>query len=198
MGKKTAKYLRVASYQSFYRHPIRKQWFESCTKLLEVVFNLKCKRPVVYCYQFLEPTLACTRQHKNYFKLYLEGHVGKGYSLQGIGIPKRRMAYSGIVKAINQRHLESVKQFSELKLEKKIKLHLILKCGEVLLAHYAPLPCIIWCFFVLYGSTKDTAIERAYCRNSARQVIVVRLYLKYLGVFRYFLVSPDYLLHIYS
>ena len=87
---------------------------------------------------------------------------------------------------------------------KKIKLHLILKCGEVLLAHYAPLPCIIWCFFVLYGSTKDTAIERAYCRNSARQVIVVRLYLKYLGVFRYFLVRPDYwtvslnLLHIYS
>ena len=77
-------------------------------------------------------------------------------------------------------------------------MHLILKCGEVLLAHYAPLPCIIWCFFVLYGSTKDTAIERAYCRNSARQVIVVRLYLKYLGVFRYFLVSPDYLLHIYS
>ena len=87
---------------------------------------------------------------------------------------------------------------------KKVKLHLILKCGEVLLAHYAPLPCIIWCFFVLYGSTKDTAIERAYCRNSARQVIVVRLYLKYLGVFRYFLVRPDYwtvslnLLHIYS
>ena len=139
MGKKTAKYL-----SSKLSITIRKQWFESCTKLLEVVFNLKCKRPV-YCYQFLEPTLACTRQHKNYFKLYLEGHVGKGYrhSQETDGVlwysESNKLASSGKWKIV-----------SELKLEKKNKIAFDTKvwrsiacslCTAAL--HYLVLLCVI-------------------------------------------------------
>ena len=72
-----------------------------------------------------------------------------------------------------------------------LKLHLISKVWRSIACSLL-LPCIIWCLFVLYGSTKDTAIEQAYCCNSARQVIVVLLYLKYLGDFKYFLARPDY------